>query len=148
MFKKIFIIFAAVIVIGGVLFAAGCGRRYSCGTPEQKAQWMVDKIKNKLDLSAEQVTEVSKIKDEILAKRDDFRTLREGFYETMLNEVRSDKFDANKVNQLFTANEAKFKELRGFMISELAKFHAVLTPEQREKIAKKMEERHKECNYK
>jgi periplasmic protein CpxP/Spy len=148
MFKKIIIIFAAVIAAGGVLFATGCGRRYSCSTPEQKAQWMVDILKNKLDLSKEQVKVVNSIKDEILAKQDDFRDLRKGFYETILNEVRSDKFDANKVNQLFTANEAKFRELRSFMISELAKFHAVLTPEQREQIAKKMEERRMECNNK
>jgi periplasmic protein CpxP/Spy len=148
MYKKILITLTVVIVGGGILFAAGCAHRFSSSTPEEKAGWAVDRIKSKLDLSDQQVTEVNKIKDEILAKKDDFRDMREGFYETMLNEIRSDKFDVNAVNQLFTAKEAKSRELRTFMIQEAAKFHAILTPEQREKIAKKMEERHQEYHKK
>jgi periplasmic protein CpxP/Spy len=146
MIKKIFIVFTAAIAAGGILFAAGCGHRSSCRTPEKKAEWIVNKMKNKLDLSGEQVTEVNKIKDEILARQNDFKALHEGFYENMLKETRRDKFDVNAVNQLFAEKEIKFKELRSFMISETAKFHAILTPEQREKIAKKMEEHHEDNN--
>ncbi len=144
MVKKIFIIFTAIIAAGGILLASGCAHRNRCGTPEEKAEWIVNKIKNKLDLSEEQVTEVNKIKDEILAKEDEFKALHEGFYETVLKEIRSDKFDVNAVNQLFTAKEIKFKEVRSFMVSEAAKFHAILMPEQREKLAKKMEEHHED----
>jgi protein CpxP len=142
MVKKIFIMSMAVIAAGGILFATGCAHR--CKTPEKRAEWIVDKIKNKLDLSKEQVTEVNKIKDEILAKRDEFKSLHEGVYETVLKEIRSDKIDVNGINQLLSAKEVKFKELRIFMISEAAKFHAVLTPEQREKLAKELEEHHKD----
>jgi periplasmic protein CpxP/Spy len=145
MVKKILMIFMGIIAVGGIFLAAGCGRR--CATPEKRAEWIVDKIESKLDLSKEQVTEVNKIKDEILAKRDEFKGLHEGLYETMLKEIRSDKIDANSINQLFTAKETKFKELRSFMIAEAAKFHAILTPEQREKLAKEMEKHHKDrCN--
>lgn len=144
MVKKIFIISMGVIAAGGILFSTGCGCARRCSTPEKKAEWIVDKIKNKLDLSGEQVTEVNKIRDEILAKRDEFKGLREGFYESMLKEIRSDKFDKNAVNQLLAEKEIKFKELRSFMISEAAKFHAILTPEQREKLAEELEEHHEE----
>jgi periplasmic protein CpxP/Spy len=148
MLKKIFIIFTAAIAAGGILFSAGCGHRYSNRTPEEKAKWIVNKIKNRLDLSEEQVTEVNKIKDEILTRKNDFKALHEGFYETILEETRSDKFNVNTVNQLFAEKEVKFKELRTFMISETAKFHAILTPEQREKIATEIEEHHEDHNNK
>jgi Spy/CpxP family protein refolding chaperone len=53
---------------------------------------------------------------------------------------RSDSFDKQKALDLAKQRDADRDEMRNFMVDELAKFHAILTPDQRNKAADKMKE--------
>jgi Spy/CpxP family protein refolding chaperone len=95
-----------------------------------------------LDLNDSQKKEVVRIKDEILAKRKGFKADHHAMFETVLAQVKGESVDEALLNQLFQDKEAQFKEMRGFMISKFAEFHKILTPVQREKLVKKMNEFH------
>ncbi len=136
------LLFAFVV---GAFFMSGCHRRASVfhrASPEKRAEWVVKRLSSELDLNENQKKEVNRIKDEILAKRKDFKVDHQQMYETVLSQVKGESVDEARLNQLFQDKETQFKEMRGFMISKFAEFHKVLTPVQREKLASKMNEFH------
>ncbi|MBN2090292.1 Spy/CpxP family protein refolding chaperone [candidate division KSB1 bacterium] len=132
-------------IVVGVFFMSGC-RRHACtfhqASPEKRAEWMVKRISSELDLNESQKKEVNRIKDEILAKKKGYHNDHHQIYETVLAQVKGEKVDEVLLNQLFQDKEAQFKEMRSFMISKFAEFHKILTPVQREKLAKRMNEFH------
>jgi Spy/CpxP family protein refolding chaperone len=149
MLKKIIPLAAiAVLVISGFMLA-GCGpRRFFCATPEDRAAMIVKKITCDLKLSKEQLEKVNRIKDEILAKTKNIRDERESVHNEMMALVKSDKLDRNMVNRFITAREDKIRALKPFFVDKIVELHALLTPEQRIKVAEKMEKIHNWCGKK
>jgi periplasmic protein CpxP/Spy len=130
-----------VAITAGALFLAGCRGRH-CGwnsSPEEKANHISKKIAKELDLTADQKSKLDKIKGDILARKADFSALHAGLQQTLLGQIRSASVDQAKLNQGLEDREAKMKDLRGFMVAEFAEFHAMLNPDQREKLASKLE---------
>ena len=151
--KKTILIFILVIALGGFgLHYCGHHRDggyhghhgwHHGGNPEKKAEYIVKRIKSKLDLTDAQVVKVNKIKDDILAKRKEMKSLKKGIAKEVIAQTKKDKVDQEKLNQLFASKEKKIKELRGFMVAKYAEFHAILTPKQRKELAELMEDRFK-----
>lgn len=140
--KKIILIssLAIFILIGlaGAGFTKNMVDKYIEGGP-----WgfMLDKITKDLNLSEQQQAEVNKIKDEIKAKKDALRQKRKDHASEFEQMFRSDTFDKQKALELAKQREADREEMRNFIIDEMAKFHAILTPEQRNKVADKLKEK-------
>lgn len=123
------------------IFAAGCrSRDHAMSHSDRQATWVVDKISDELDLTDAQKTVVNRITGEVLAKREDFKGLYMGAVDEILVQIKGDKVDQEALNSLFQEREQKFKELRSFVISKFADFHGTLTPEQRTKLAVRLEE--------
>lgn len=141
---------ALLTVTAGALLLAGCYRGH-CGhggwraSPEEKAEKVAGHIAKELDLTADQKTRLDAIKNDILARKGDFRSLKEGFHEELLGQLRAGAVDANQVNQSLEQREAKAKELRAFLVAKFAEFHALLEPAQREKLAARIEKHRKDC---
>lgn len=136
------------LVISGIVLA-GCGpRRFFCATPEDRAAMIVKKMTSDLDLTKEQVEKVNRIKDEILAKTKSIRDEREAVHAQVKALVTSATLDRNTVGRFLTGREEKFKALKPFFVDKIVEFHALLTPEQRIKVAEKMEKFHNWCGKK
>lgn len=137
---------AILAVTAGALFLAGCNRH--CGwhskSPEEKAEKVTKRIASELDLNEAQRAKLDAIKDDILAHKADFGSLREGFRGEMLGQIRAESVDAAKLNGDLEQREAKAKELRAFMVAKFAEFHAILEPAQRERLASRIESHWKE----
>lgn len=134
-----FVIPATILAAGAVLLS-GCHRGHcSWSSPEEKAARVTKKIGKELDLTGEQKAKLDKIKTDILARKDEFKSLHAGLHELALGQLRSGSVDQAVINQGFEDREAKMKELRTFMVAEFAEFHAMLEPAQREKLAAKLE---------
>lgn len=147
MLPKILIIgLIVILLIGLVGIFSSCHRRPSfCkfyGSPEKKTKWIQKKISKELNLNENQKVELKRITDEILTKRQEFKGSHAEIFNAMLAQVQSDAMDQEKLNQLFEDKELEFKEMRFFLISKVAEFHNILTPEQRQKLAAKMEKFH------
>ncbi len=133
------------MALAAVTMLAGCYR-----TPEQRAEHMVSRISEKLDLNETQKAKLNAIKDEFMAKAPAMRKAREETFDEMISLMRSPKIDQDKVNALVIKNKAQADELIGFVSSKYVEFHDMLTPEQREKAAKEMEswkEHHRGGHY-
>ena len=147
MLPKILIIGLIVILLIGLIgIFSNCHRRpMFCGfhgSLEKKTKWILKKISKELDLNENQKVELKRITDEILIKRQEFKGSHAEIFNTVLAQVNSDTLDQEKLNQLFEGKELEFKEMRFFLISKMADFHSILTPEQRQKLAEKMENFH------
>ncbi|OHD69286.1 MAG: hypothetical protein A2W19_15930 [Spirochaetes bacterium RBG_16_49_21] len=129
------------------MLAAGCAKKhFLCKTPEKRAEFIVKKLTRTLDLTEEQVEKLNKIKDEILAATKNIRNERKAFRNEALVLVKSEKLDRNAFNNLISRREQAWNELKPLIIDKLIEFHSMLTPEQKNKLAEKMEKFHHYCD--
>jgi protein CpxP len=139
---------ATLFVSSAILFA-GCHRfhRFHCKVSHEKiAQWMVKKVSRDLDLTDEQKKELNRIKDEILVKHLELKKEHQEILTAVLQQVKNDSVNEAVLNDLFAGKEPKIKEMRTFLIAKFAEFHRILTPSQRDKLAKHINEFHEKCN--
>lgn len=137
MFKKMGIVCVSVMLVLCFIGVVGCSKKKPERFEEKLGQ-MIDKISSSLDLSESQKVATVKIKEEILKRNEEkksnfFADMKEA-EEAFTKQIKSDKFNETELNKLMDTQTAKREEMRKFMISELAKFHAILTSEQRVKL--------------
>ena len=141
--RKRKIIIGAILVMFIITGVAGFGFArgfYDKHRGEGPWGFMIGKIAGELDLNDQQKAEVEKIRDEIKAKMESNKPDRNNDMAEMEQMFRSDSFDKQKALDLMKQNDAKRDEMRSFMLDEAAKFHSILTPEQRNKAVDKMKE--------
>jgi Spy/CpxP family protein refolding chaperone len=145
------------------IFFAGCNRDSSDGKygrpdfrhPHERSHRdfhefdhsRVDRMAKKLDLSAEQVEALKEIEKEIMEKQFEMRRYkrhREDVKENIVEMVRKDSLSKEEIiefmEEVHSMEEELRKETDSFIAERLAKMHSILTEEQREKLAKKLEE--------
>lgn len=110
-----------------------------------RADWVVKKLSKVLDLTDKQKVEVERIKKEILDKRNELNVKM--IPEELVDQIRLTQIDEAKVNKVFDDNDAKRVEMRVFMTKKFIEFHAILTPDQRNKLADKIMEILKKHNH-
>ena len=66
------------------------------------------------------------------ANHEDMRTV-------LFNELRKDQLTADDIKQVFESRRPAFEEMLTVISEGIADFHAVLTPEQREKLVADLE---------
>ncbi|MEI7904721.1 MAG: Spy/CpxP family protein refolding chaperone [Candidatus Firestonebacteria bacterium] len=113
-------------------------------TFEKKVSLMVDKLSRELKLTEEQKKTAEELKKAILEKRKELRPAKKPAEETDIKKaltdgLRSEKFDAESFKKLLNSKRDKGDEMRDFVLKELARFHAILTVEQRQDLAKIIE---------
>ena len=136
------------LIISGILLT-GCGpRRFFCATPEERAAMIVKEIACDLKLTKEQVEKVNTIKDEILVRTKGLRDEREAVHKEWMDLVNSDRLDKNRLTDFINKREEKIRALKPFFIDKIVEFHNILTPEQRIKLAEKLEKFHNWCGKK
>jgi len=144
--KSIIIIVLLVAVLG--ILVAGCAKhRFSHKSPDEKAQWLSEKISSELDLDDMQNAKLNQIKSEILARykqQGDFKT---DIWNTFNTQIKGDSIDRQKLNETFASKEKQFSEMRVLMVDKFAEFYAVLTAEQRSDLASKIGKMHRRWKH-
>jgi len=107
----------------------------------------IDRMAKKLDLSAEQVAALKEMEKEIMEKQFEMRKERKHkdiFKEKIVEMVQKDSLSKEEIiafmEELHSLGEEFRKETDSFVAERLVKMHSILTKEQREKLAKKLEE--------
>jgi Spy/CpxP family protein refolding chaperone len=141
--RKKFIVSSLIVLfvitgIFGIGFAQGFRDKHKGGN---HLRFMLEKVAKQLDLNDQQQAEVNKIKDEIKAKMDEKIQKRKDHAAEFEKMFRGDTFDKQKMMDHDKMRETNREEMRTFMIDEMAKFHALLTPGQRNKAADLMKEK-------
>lgn len=123
--------------ITAALVLAGCN---GCKpTAERRAQWMVKHLSSKLDLDKAQKAKLDGIKAELIARRAAAAKEHQDLRAALATSLKGEQpLDQVKWNEWLGERPAR-AEARRFYIAKIAEFHAVLRPEQREKLVKLME---------
>ena len=137
--KKIAILVNIFLIVAVVLMTGVSCAKQRPPKPEDKVGRLISKLTDSLSLTGEQKVKVARIKKEITEKNEAARTERKGegkeVDEAFAKEILKDKFDTAGINKLLDQKAEKKEDLRRFMVEELAKFHALLTIEQKQKLA-------------
>jgi len=131
-----FIVFFLVAGTAGISFAQKVKQLRDKGP----MSFMMKKITDDLNLTDQQKAEVDKIREEIKAKREVMKKNRVSNKTDFENAFKQDKLDKETLKSIMQKGDAERDEMRDFMMDELIKFHAVLTPDQRTKAVEKMHE--------
>jgi len=102
--------------------------------------FMMEQVVKDLNLTDQQKTDVDKIREEIKAKMESNKKDHESGMTDFENAFKQDKLDKETLKSIMQKREAKREEMKDFMLDELIKFHAILTPEQRTKAVEKVKE--------
>lgn len=114
--------------------------------PEKDADFLLEKFARDLNLTEEQREKLDNIRDEIIEKRKErrekLREEHEEFMDKIVALVKSDKISKEQIYEILEIRNEKMEEMNDFLIDKLIEVHEMLTPEQREKIAEKLETFH------
>jgi Spy/CpxP family protein refolding chaperone len=109
-------------------------------SPEQRAEYVVKRMATELGLSDVQKAQLEKIKDEFLARRAEMPKLRAETVKEANELMRSVEIDKARLNALVTKTQAQANDMISFVTAKFTEIHDMLTPEQREKLVKHIEE--------
>jgi periplasmic protein CpxP/Spy len=147
--KKAAVITLATILTLGTVIGIGYafGSRFCKMTPAQKADRVAAMITRDLDLTADQKVKFDAMKAEVVDRITRLHADKAKIHGEVLALVKSDQVSEKDITRLIEQREAKWQELKPFLVDTLVDFHRMLTPEQRNKLAEKMESFHNRCGH-
>jgi Spy/CpxP family protein refolding chaperone len=125
-----------VSLLFGVGFFSGC-RNHGHG---RGVEFAVDYITEVLDLTEAQQTHLNQIKDEFMEKRDQMRANRAKHHDEIIALLGSAEIDQERVKVFIAEHRVQMDEMIDLAVGRLAEFHRTLTPEQKAKLVKKIED--------
>ncbi|MFH1197570.1 MAG: Spy/CpxP family protein refolding chaperone [bacterium] len=136
-------LFLTASVIAVILFSSfGCSRHrcshFSMDTREKMIEFAMEKISDELQLTEEQQTRLNQIKDEIVTKHKPMQTKMEDAFDFLQSEIKKDRIDETLLKNKMEDIHAGKEEMHSFMLSKFVEFHTLLTKEQKEILAGKL----------
>lgn len=134
----------ALVALTG--FHGGCGARHHGRDPAEMAGFVtgrVDDVLDDLDATPEQRARVHAVKDRLLADGASLHGGRREVHDALVAAWRSTTPDAAKLHALVDARIDAMRALAHQAVDSGVEVHGVLTPEQREKLARKAERWHR-----
>ena len=132
------------ITVSSLLLATGftaCRHgHHRGGFDEFDIEAATNRIASRLELDETQKADLKTIAAEFAAKAKEMRADRQARHQELAELVRQDAINRADVDQRIADRLANMKELADFAADRLIAFHATLTPEQREKVATRIEE--------
>ncbi len=134
MLKKSYVIMIVMSALAALVLT-GCYH-----TPEQRAEYMVKRMSSELALNDTQKAQLEKIKDEFLARRPEMDKMRVETVKEANALMRSAEIDKARLNALVEKSQTGANDMIRFVTAKFTEIHDMLTPEQREKLTKHIEE--------
>ncbi len=133
---KNYIAMAAMLIIAGTAYFGCRSHREedSVKRAENRAEWIVEKLSDELELTAEQQKTLNGIKDEVVARHKEIKELHSGVYNDVLLVLDKESVTEQELNAMFTQRETQWKELREFAVAKFTQFHNTLSKEQKSRL--------------
>jgi Spy/CpxP family protein refolding chaperone len=96
---------------------------------------IADRIASKLDMDDAQKEKMRTLSDKISAKLPEMQSRRKEMSSVAIRQFESGTFNTQEVSGIMSEHEKSMRGMHDFMVASLAEFHAILTPEQRTKVA-------------
>lgn len=153
MAKKKRLVVAVFLGLG--LLLAGLSASYAhfgtrwasdCGNADEHVDWIRYHLSQKLDLDPSQQQKLETMARELLAKANEVHQLKTSTRQEVIGILRADTVDAVRIEQLAAQRREEVSGLITEASSKLVEFVGILTPEQRERLAKLIED-HADCSH-
>lgn len=146
MIHKLLIAMMVGGTVGGMLFFTGC--RHEAGRHPDPEK-IVAEIGERLELEEGQQERLKEMVFDLEAEMVALHDAQPDPHAALLKMVRSERLDGVELQQLYTAKREAVDRLAEKVIAHLVDFHALLTPEQRETLAARMEDHHqgRRCRF-
>ncbi len=146
MLHKLMMAMMVLGLVGGMLFFTGC-RRDAGRHPDPER--IAAKIAERLDLDETQQARLTEIVFALEADLTELHDAEPDPHQMMADMIRSERLDGVALEQLYTTKRETVDQMAEKVIPALVDFHAILTPEQRETLAARIEdhELHRRCRF-
>ena len=114
---------------------AGC-RSHSI---EERAVHLTRHVAGELKMTDAQSARLQGSIAKLLEKEKDLRDIRDSVTEEMVAQLRADKFDSERLNEVILQNKVKMESMLALLVDEFTELHKDLTPEQRAEVASRIE---------
>lgn len=135
----------AVALLAGVAVAA-CGGprhgRFDMERVDKMISWKLDDVMDELEATDAQRQQLVAIKDRVMVRLAEERAAHEGMRPEFLLELAKDQPDPDKLHQLVDTRLEQLRPKLHEAVDVALEVHAVLTPEQRDRIEQHVKERH------
>jgi Spy/CpxP family protein refolding chaperone len=133
------------MAIVSVVLVIGAGTLAACShqprTPEERADWMVNKISDKLDLNDAQKAKLEVVKTEMMKLRTQFDGDKATRDKKMLEIVSKPKMDRDALLNMINARTEAVSSNAPQIVTALGDFYDSLNPDQQAKVRKEMKEK-------
>ena len=126
-----------IFLTGGALLAMGvvaCNHGMHFGTPEERSEWMVQKVTGELELDQTQQARLAAVKDEFLDMRRDMRSDREQTRADLLAMLQQPTLDRDKANAIVAQYVDKVNTRTPQIIDAVGDFYDSLNDDQRAEL--------------
>jgi len=135
--KKILFALGAV----GLFASVAAYGHHQCHDPEQKGNWIVEKISSELELTEPQVAKLEDVRDQMMNARKQMHQERKGARADVLQLLGQSSLDRDQslamINQRLDAIRGKAPQL----VNALGDFYDSLTPVQQQELKERIEEK-------
>jgi Spy/CpxP family protein refolding chaperone len=122
------------LALSAITLPLACSRHH---TPEERTDWIANRIATKLDLTEEQRVKLDAVKAETLRARE--RVHGRHLWDEAMAQINEARLDETKLLALFDEHQRRQREAAPAILAKMAEFHGSLTPAQKEKAKEALE---------
>jgi protein CpxP len=134
---KLIVIGSGVVLLAGSI--AACGRPH---TPEQRAEWMTEKVTKELKLDDAQQAKLKTLSDLMLSARKQMRQEFGDDRDQVLSLLDQPKLDQARILGMVREHTQAINKEAPKVVAALGNFYDSLTPEQQAEVRKFVKEHH------
>ena len=131
------IVLAITILALSAVAITACGHRPH--DPAQRAEWMVQRMTDHLDLNEEQQAKLRAIKAEFATSMKKYHEQRQQMFDRLAASIESPELDKQLLMEIVENRKQAYDDIAPRVIDKVIDFHASLNAEQKKKVADKME---------
>lgn len=122
------------IILSGILLSVtliGCGHHK---TPEEKAEWISNKVTKKLELDEGQQASLKNLTDQVLIARKAIHENKKAHKETLKQIIQQPTLDRDALQNIVSEMTSRINQQSPAVIQALGEFYDGLNDQQREEI--------------
>ena len=136
--RAIIVITSGVLLIGGV---AACKHKMHSASPEERGEWVVEKVSKELELNDNQRVKLVAVKDELLDVRKTMRGDRQQARTEVLAMLKQPTLDREKMNAMISQKMATINTRSPAIVDAIGNFYDSLDDSQRAELSEFIEDK-------
>jgi len=134
--KKAITISLTAMLITGLMMFTGCKRHGH----HRGAEFMADYVGEVLDLDDSQKEALDNIKEELMEKAREMHADKAAMKEVLVAQLGKEQMEREELQKLIDQHRAHMDDIVNLGLDRLIAFHQTLTPDQKAKLVKKLED--------